>query len=167
MAARSRSTVRAWRRRRDSRGASAVEFALVAPLLIMLLFGIISTGFSFYETIAATDAVRAGSRFGATAEKGDAWAETVRTQTVALASTPQFQSADVCVQLVDSADVPVLSSDCPIAAPPPAFTGTLQEGECVVKVWASVPFSIQALPFFSNELDVTRSSVVRYERECL
>ncbi|HZB35682.1 MAG TPA: TadE/TadG family type IV pilus assembly protein [Gaiellaceae bacterium] len=38
------------------------EFALVLPLLVMLLFGIIQFGVTFNHYLALTDAVRAGAR---------------------------------------------------------------------------------------------------------
>jgi Flp pilus assembly protein TadG len=53
---------RALRRRRDQRGASAVEFALVMLPLIYLVFGIIQYGLYFWAmqagTSATSDAVR-------------------------------------------------------------------------------------------------------------
>lgn len=42
------------------------EFALVLPLLVVLLFGIIQFGITFNNYISLTDAVRAGAREGAT-----------------------------------------------------------------------------------------------------
>jgi Flp pilus assembly protein TadG len=47
---------------RDDRGQTAVEFALLLPILTVLLLGVIQLGtvFNNYETI--TDAARAGSR---------------------------------------------------------------------------------------------------------
>ncbi|HEV2712023.1 MAG TPA: TadE/TadG family type IV pilus assembly protein [Gaiellaceae bacterium] len=41
------------------------EFALVLPLLVVLLFGIIQFGITFNNYITLTDAVRAGARKGA------------------------------------------------------------------------------------------------------
>ena len=41
------------------------EFALVLPLLVVLLFGIIQFGLTFNHYLALTDAVRAGARKGA------------------------------------------------------------------------------------------------------
>src|SRR5690606_26073928 len=50
------------RRQRGERGASAVEFALVVPILITLLFGIIEMGFLMKDYVSLSSAVRAGAR---------------------------------------------------------------------------------------------------------
>lgn len=47
---------------RDQRGQTAVEFALVAPLLVVLLLGIIQVGIAFHDYVTITDAARAGAR---------------------------------------------------------------------------------------------------------
>jgi Flp pilus assembly protein TadG len=47
---------------REQRGQTAVEFALVAPLLIVLLLGIIQVGVAFHDYVTITDAARAGAR---------------------------------------------------------------------------------------------------------
>ena len=44
-----------------------VEFALVLPILLMLLLGVIQFGIAFNHYLAVTDAVRAGARQGAVA----------------------------------------------------------------------------------------------------
>lgn len=47
---------------RSERGQSLAEFALVLPVLVLLLFGIIQFGITFNNYITLTDAVRAGAR---------------------------------------------------------------------------------------------------------
>lgn len=47
---------------RGEDGQAAVEFALVTPLLIVLLFGIIQVGVAFHDYVTLTDAARAGAR---------------------------------------------------------------------------------------------------------
>ena len=47
-------------------GAAAVEFALLLPLFVMLVFGIISGGFTFDRWIGVTQSAREASRFAAT-----------------------------------------------------------------------------------------------------
>lgn len=49
-------------RLRDERGQTAVELALIAPLLIVLLLGIIQFGVAFHDYVTITDAARAGAR---------------------------------------------------------------------------------------------------------
>jgi Flp pilus assembly protein TadG len=45
-------------------GAAVVEFALVLPLLLMILFGIIEFGLVLYNQEVITNASREGARFG-------------------------------------------------------------------------------------------------------
>jgi Flp pilus assembly protein TadG len=49
--------------RRDD-GASAVEFALVLPILVLLLFGIISFGLYFAASLGLSNASREAARYG-------------------------------------------------------------------------------------------------------
>ena len=49
--------------RRD-RGASAVEFALVVPILLLVVFGIINFGIVLAQKASLANAVRAGARYG-------------------------------------------------------------------------------------------------------
>ena len=47
---------------RDRSGANAVEFALIAPLLLMLLMGIVQFSIALNNYIELTEAVRTGAR---------------------------------------------------------------------------------------------------------
>ena len=49
-------------RLRDQRGQAAVEFALVVPIIVLLLLGVIQIGVAFHDYITLTDAARAGAR---------------------------------------------------------------------------------------------------------
>jgi Flp pilus assembly protein TadG len=49
---------------RSESGASAVEFALLLPVLMMILFGIIEFGFALYQQSILTNASREGARLG-------------------------------------------------------------------------------------------------------
>jgi Flp pilus assembly protein TadG len=57
--------VRVRRTMRDERGASAVEFAIIAPLLVLLVFGIIQFGIAFMQLQTLRGAVREGGRAAA------------------------------------------------------------------------------------------------------
>lgn len=50
---------------KDERGQALVEFALVIPIFMMLLLGILQFGIIFNNYITLTDAARAGSRVAA------------------------------------------------------------------------------------------------------
>ena len=50
------------RRRRGERGASAVEFALVVPILLMMVFGIVDFGLAINRYAMVNNAAREGVR---------------------------------------------------------------------------------------------------------
>lgn len=50
----------------SERGAALVEFALVLPILMILLIGTVTTGLALNSTISLNNAAREGGRFGAT-----------------------------------------------------------------------------------------------------
>jgi Flp pilus assembly protein TadG len=54
---------------RDDRGAAAVEFALVLPLLLLILFGIIEFGRAWSVKQTLTDAAREGARIAVVSER--------------------------------------------------------------------------------------------------
>ena len=90
---------------RNDRGAAAVEFALVAPLLVLLVFGVAEFGRAYYVQTTLSGAAREGVRVMAL--KNDASA--ARSAAVSAASTLGVTSAQVsvspssCVSTADSA----------------------------------------------------------------
>ena len=69
-----------WRSRngKDS-GAAAVEFALVVPVLLMILFGIIDYGLLFNNSLSVKQGVREAARQGVVANYGTACSMTWST----------------------------------------------------------------------------------------
>jgi Flp pilus assembly protein TadG len=53
-------------RARSEDGGALVEFALVVPMLLLLVFGIVDFGRAFQSSITLTNATREGARLGAT-----------------------------------------------------------------------------------------------------
>ena len=49
---------------RTERGAAAVEFAIILPVLLLVMFGIIEFGTLMYDQIMVTNAAREGARWG-------------------------------------------------------------------------------------------------------
>lgn len=48
----------------DERGASAVEFAFAAPVLLLLLSGVIDLGLALNQSSSLSNAARAGAQYG-------------------------------------------------------------------------------------------------------
>jgi len=57
---------------RDSRGQSMVEFALILPMMLVVMFMITEFGRALYQYNALTTAVRAGARQGVVSGSGSA-----------------------------------------------------------------------------------------------
>jgi Flp pilus assembly protein TadG len=73
----------------DERGASLVEFALILPLLMMLMMGITTGGISLNRDVTLNNAAREGARYGATLPTGTdmtAWLNNVADVTIDSAS---------------------------------------------------------------------------------
>lgn len=73
---------------RDQRGAQAVEFALVLPLLVLLLVGIMEFGLVFNKQSMITQAARAAARSMALGNSPTAAREAARQ------SAPQLSLSD-------------------------------------------------------------------------
>jgi Flp pilus assembly protein TadG len=81
----------------DERGVSAVEFALVAPVFLMILLGVIQLGITFNNYVALTDSVRAGSRVLASS-RSSTTPYSAATGAV-YASAPTLKAANITLSL--------------------------------------------------------------------
>jgi Flp pilus assembly protein TadG len=152
----------------SERGAALVEFALVLPLIMALILGMVTGGAAYNRKLSMTNAVREGSRFGATLDGSSTWAGSIQTRTAELA-TGDLTAGQVCVQLVKNGSVVVqsgvtyeaLGAGCSTITAPSV---TAASTDCVVKVWAARigQDKLQAM-FFSSSLTLTSKSVARYE----
>jgi Flp pilus assembly protein TadG len=162
------------------RGAVAVEFALVMPLLVMLLVGAVTSGWSYSKALGVTNAVREGARFGATTPypppAGD-WVDDVLERSAAAQFDDPEGESKICVRLYREGSG-VIASGCRDssistvqAVTEPAFTppGTLSAGVCVVRVWAARPYYIMAPPLYIPDAEqaqiMTTQSIAVYERQ--
>jgi len=82
----------AGRARGGDRGAAAVEFALLLPLLLLLVFGIIDFGRAINAQITLTQAARTGARLAALGEPNVVSA----TQAAATGLSPVTVSVTPC-----------------------------------------------------------------------
>lgn len=94
---RSRLSSRLGPARSEDDGAAAVEFGLVAPLLILLVFGIMSFGVLFAQDLSLDNAARQGARFGAVGERT---CSAVVTEARTAAGTIGVNTANVTVTIL-------------------------------------------------------------------
>ena len=157
-------------RRRDESGAALVEFALVLPLLVMLVFGIVSAGLAYGDHLALNNAVREGARLGSAIDyesDPSGWATTVRDRVkqVYLNDSATLADADICVSLEDDAGVTLASTSGSSCGTAPGSPDDVAPGTCVVKVWAEKARTIETVVFPDMNLHIGADSVSYYGRE--
>lgn len=164
--------------RRGERGAVALEFALIMPLLVMLMMGITTAGLSYSHSIGLTNAVREGARFGATTltDAGSVtstWSADVITQVRGTQFDDATSESGVCVQLW-KVGTGSLGGSCSAGAvtglalpttatAKPAVPASVPTGACVVRVVAARNFTLNA-GLASWDRVTSSASVARYER---
>jgi Flp pilus assembly protein TadG len=82
------------RNRSGDRGAAAVEFALLLPLLLLLVFGIIDFGRALNAQITLTQAAREGARLDAVGQSQPTVVS--RTQAAATGLSPVSVAVTAC-----------------------------------------------------------------------
>jgi Flp pilus assembly protein TadG len=153
-----------------SQGAVAVEFALIVPLLVMLLLGTVTGGLAYSKAIGLTNAVREGARFGATTQQSGTWADDVVTRTRAMQFDDHASPPDtlVCAELREVGVGAAIrtSGSCTGDREAPVTPAGFQSGDCFVWVAGSRDYSILLGVFPQLDGTTTRTSAARYEREC-
>ena len=114
------------------------EFALVLPLIVLLLFGVIQFGIAFNNYITLTDAVRAGARKGAVSRHLSNPDAAVESQVVGAATDLKAADLDVTVD------------------------STWEHGEDVT-VTATYPYSISLLGLVVSSGDLEAEATERVE----
>jgi Flp pilus assembly pilin Flp len=162
-------TIRRKCRQRDERGAALVEFALLLPVLAALLLGTVTGGMAYNRKISMTNAIREGSRFGATLDGSADWdaaATTVRTRVYDIAGGDDgdLELDQICVSYLHvGVSTPVgEAAGCAAGADPNPLTSA-SAGDCVVSVWAQRETTLQVF-FFTRDIDLEARAVARYER---
>jgi Flp pilus assembly protein TadG len=107
---------------KNERGQTTTEFAIVLPVLCLLLFGIIQFGILFNNYVTLTDAVRAGARKAAVSRQ-------------ITGTSPQQACVDQVKSSASDLDVSKLQTTC---------TSTWQPASTVT-VTAQYPYSISLL----------------------
>jgi Flp pilus assembly protein TadG len=132
------STRSRFRGRRGEQGQTLVEFVLVAPVLLLILFGIVQFGIAFKNSMVVADSVRAGARKAAVSRASSDPGGAARQAVVAAASD------------LDSSKLKVV------------VTSTWQPGNSVT-VTATYPYTINILGIVVASGDLHSTTVERVE----
>jgi Flp pilus assembly protein TadG len=148
-------------RTRQERGAAAVEFALVVPLLVMLLIGVVTVAIGYSAKVALNNAVREGARLGASAPSSASWADAVTGRVTSAFADPDADAMNVCAKLYKAGVVlPIWSSGSGCGTEPAAPSGVTG---CYVKVWAARPVDLNWV-FGGATVTMHAQSVAIYDR---
>ena len=164
----------------DERGASLVEFAIIMPLLFMLIIGMITGGLTLSRQNSVENAVREGTRFGAVNPNTNltTYLQQVLAQVESAATgdlgdgVPEKQ---ICVAFIDASVVNLTpstsqsgvtslrkSGSTPASAKQACFQDN-RTNEARVQVKAHRESEIEGV-FWSMSVDLDSQSVTRYER---
>jgi Flp pilus assembly pilin Flp len=100
------------RARRGEDGAAAVEFALVLPVLVLLLFGIIEFGMTFRDSLTVTSATRSGVRTASSLPRSPTFNDaTMKAVTRAVSGLPNGAVQELWVYQAGANGFPLSRSD--------------------------------------------------------
>lgn len=156
----------AWQRRGEparERGASAVEFALIVPVLTLLIFGIISFGIIFAQQIAlgnsARQVARAGAVSGPTCGSMGSPGSGLMGQAQTDATTIAVNRASVSVSIQRQATDGSLSNPCGSASNKPCDGSSAGDNLLVTTTYTSQMLT----PFVQPSFNLTGTGIFRCE----
>ena len=138
--------IRRGRLRRRQEGQAFVEFVLIAPILLILVFGIVQFGVLLHNYLSLTDAVRVGARQAAVSRTDPDPAGATCQRIQQSAQRLNIPCTDVTVEPYD----------------PETDTGTWAQGGDVT-VTAKYPYSINLLGFVVKSGHLTSQTTERVE----
>jgi Flp pilus assembly protein TadG len=136
---------------KNQNGGSLVEFVIIAPLLFIILFGIIEFGILLYNQAVLTNASREGARYGI------------------VARTPRYSAANISANVV----IPYCSRLITFGTQAnPSVTAIPLDGTTLfgdnLEVLVSWDYTFLVLPNFpgvglTNPINLSARSVMKYE----
>ena len=136
---------------KKTRGAAIIEFALVVPILFLLVWGIISFSRAYQRLNALTSSLREGARVASTL---DDLTTNAANRTIALTAINTFSKA--FGYTVDTTLVTITAS-----LPPPAGSGDVRVGVVNYPIFSGLSF-VGGL----SSITVSREAIFRCERSC-
>lgn len=139
-------------RRRAEKGAAAVEFALVASLLITLLFGVIDFGWMINRDTLLNNAAREGAREGSLNPTSADITTAVRD------ALPGWSAADVANVVVTVTCRKADGSACP-----DVDTNAVSGDVVIVRVDFEHPWLTPVGMAFADHIDLSKTTEMRIE----
>jgi Flp pilus assembly pilin Flp len=141
---------------RGEAGVSAVELAMIAPFLSLLMVGMIDYGLVWSRNMELANAVRAGTQYAMIRRPIQGDTSAIRQQVIDTAPSPKVGSHDPEVSLF---------CECPSGAATP----TCDPGVCApedMQTFISITLSEQyplllGYPGFNNPITLTQTSTMR------
>ena len=96
------------------KGQAVVEFALVVPLFITLLLGIVDIGFLYNHQLVLTNAAREGARLATLGHRGDQVRQVVLDYLEDSAYSPMPTEGDIIVDIYGGRAKVEISSAVPV-----------------------------------------------------
>lgn len=128
----------------QEKGSSLVEFAILAPLFVVLLFGLVEFGLATYSKGVVTNASREGARFGVTY------------------TTPRRTDAEITSRVQE-----YLSNSGFLDSVTINVTGAQGSSGTPLRVSVTYPYNLQVLPNFvyglTGPLNLTANTVMLME----
>lgn len=149
-----------------------VEFALVLPILLVLLLGTVSAGLAWDTKLQVSHATREGARYGVTVPVDQefdtgSWAENVRNVVVAR-SAGELTAADVCVALVEDTPPTVWDGDggftTNVDGTPCYDDSAVGDSSMRVQVTASTTTLLET-GFWSRDLNIDVEATAKHEQD--
>jgi Flp pilus assembly protein TadG len=145
------------------RGAVAVEFALVVPILFVLVFGIIGFGIVFGQSLALSNAARDAARFSVVKQVDNSSGRTCK----ATVERARSAAASIGMSPGDVGVAVTLNGDplCGVTAGQPSGSATgpsLNKGPCDQST-SGTKDQLQVVTTFKSELFVPIASSVSFD----
>jgi Flp pilus assembly protein TadG len=131
------------RHEQGQRGAAMVEFAIILPLLILLLFGIIEFGLLLFNKQVITNASREGARYGI------------------VARVPRYADSDIESVVNNYVSDYLVSFASPTPSPTTQVTRTGTDFQDDLTVVVTYPYDFLALPM--GPVNLHSQTVMKYE----
>ncbi|MBF0325440.1 TadE/TadG family type IV pilus assembly protein [Magnetospirillum moscoviense] len=112
---------------RDQTGASAVEFALVAPMLIALVLGLVDFGQAMRERMQLTAAAHAGIQYAALNPNNLGGISGAVTASGSIPSARLSITTSTACECSDGTSVACAGGACPVGSPRTYVTVTVAE----------------------------------------